>query len=162
MAKAKSHKTHKLNPNKKRNLFIVAIVLVSLGLLAFFMEYKDHKLSEMRNFERSQGFGHKDPRPLGPDFGCRHEESNYVCDIKIKNPSHTALEWSSILNGLDGASVSENGSGTIMANDSEIVQLTVPDSFCTNNPDGKGSVTILDSQKSTNQSQAEYTCHPNN
>jgi hypothetical protein len=160
MAKARSHKVRKVNSNKQRNLFIVAIILVSLGLIAFFMEYKDHKLSNARDFEHSQGIGHKDPRPFGPDFGCKHEESNYVCDIKIKNPSHATLEWSSILNGLDGASVSGNGSGTVMAESSTVVQLIVPEAFCANNPDGEGSVTILDSQRSTNQSQAEYNCHP--
>jgi hypothetical protein len=157
---AKKAKAPKLNSTTKRNLFIVAIVLITLGLLAFFMEYRSHKMSEVKDFEKTnEVVAPADPRDIGPENGCAQKGSRYVCDIKINNPSAKILDWSAVVEDIEGASVSENGAGSLAANSSTVVQLTVPTTFCYTNPDGKGKVTIMDSTKSTNQSEAAFNCN---
>lgn len=156
---AKARKVSKLNSNTKRNLFIVAIVFITLGMLSFFIEYKNQKEAEMRNFQlENQDDAPQVPRDIGPHHGCEERGPGYICNVQINNPSEEELEWSAIIEGIDGAVVSQNNEGTVAPNSSIIVQLIVPQAFCVRNPTAKGKVKILDAKRSSNQSEAEFDC----
>jgi hypothetical protein len=158
MAKAKH--SPRLSQAARRNLFIVAVILITLGLMNFFLQVRSKKMAEMQTFEQqNENTYGKAPSNIGPDKGCTEDKGDYVCDIKITNPSQADLNWSAMIEDIDGASVSPNSSGTLTSGDSTMVQFVVPQMFCNENPAGKGKITIMDNAKSSNQSEAEFTCN---
>jgi hypothetical protein len=157
MPKAKHAPTFK--QVARRNLFILAIVLITLGLLSYFVQERSKKMAEVQNIEQTaKETSPKAPGTIGPNNGCTEDNGNYVCDVKITNPSETVLEWSAQLEDIEGASVTPENYGTIAANNSTVVQLVVPQVFCTEKPEGKGTITIMDDKKSSDQLKAKFAC----
>lgn len=153
MAKTRAHKTRK-SSNSKRNLFIVAVVLLSVGLLMFFMESK--KSADIAKAPTEEVVN-KNGADIGPDRGCDSVDTNYVCNIKIKNPSEQALDWSVLIDGLEGATVSEE-QGTLASSDERMIQLIIPQDFCVNNPESQGNVTVVDDTMVGNQAKTTFNC----
>lgn len=163
MAKAKLKKTgkstKKLSSNNKRNLFIFGALLVCVGILLFALQLQQSAPPPVSS-ETYESVGSNEATALGPSQGCNLIGTDYVCDIKINNPKDSPLEWSSLITGIDGASVSNGGFGNVEPNGSTIVQLTVPKAFCDTNPEGEGSIMILEDQKSSNQAETQFACSP--
>jgi hypothetical protein len=161
MAKVKKTKTPraKLSSVAKRNLFVVGVILIVVGLMLFVVDYKKQKTSDYLNMMPEQ-VATQESTAIGPSEGCKLIATNYVCDIKVTNPLEKPLEWSSVVTGIDGASLSDGGSGSVGAGESTIVQLTVPKAFCDTNPEGAGNVLILENADSSNQAETKFTCSP--
>jgi hypothetical protein len=158
MSKTKS--AVRLNSAAKRNLFIVAMILITLGFASFFLHIRSQKMAEMQRFEQADDDSFaKEPSDVGPNHGCTADKGNYVCDVKISNPLQDDLEWSAQVDDIEGASVAPNDSGTLGSGDSTMIQLVVPQVFCQQHPDGKGKITITDNKRSSDQSEAKFACY---
>lgn len=156
MAKSRAHKLHtsKKSASTTRILFIIAILLISIGMLMFAVQNKNTAEVAQAPVETVASVNGAD---IGPNRGCELIDTNYVCEIKVKNPSENVLNWSVIIDGIEGASVSEE-KGTLAANDDSMIQLTVPQVFCVNNPDTQGNITVVDDIEFTNQAKTTFNC----
>lgn len=156
---AKGSKSKASGDKTTRNLIIVAAVVVLIGVVAFFAEKQ--KVSDNQNAILPPGdTTGVQVLHLKPDQGCKLDETggNYECNMLVRNTSDIPLEWFGQIDGLEGAALSNNGEGTVEPNNKAIVTLTVPVAFCDANPDGKGTVAIKDSEKSTDESLASFYC----
>lgn len=159
MAKVKSTKSKKVSTVKKHWLFVISILLICSGVGLYVFATRQtappaHSLDLPKEAETVESAA------VGPSQGCNLVGENYFCDIKITNPKSDPLDWSSVITGLDGASITEGGYGTIAPNGSVVVQLSVPQAFCANNPEGQGNVLILEDKKSSNQAVTAFSCAP--
>lgn len=165
MAKVKAKKTPVKKTSKKgvakktTALVVVAVVLVCAGIMLFALQAKDAVIPSFSK-DLPAAEEEKTSTTLGPSQGCKLVGTNYVCDIKIRNPKSEPLEWSSLINGIDGSSIANGGYGTVPANGEVVVQLHVPKTFCDANPEGEGNVLILEDKKSSNQAETEFVCNP--
>lgn len=161
MAKTKKAKTSRarLSSAAKRNLLVVGILLIAIGLVLFVFDHKKQKAAEYLKMMPQQSVT-KETTDIGPSEGCKLLATNYICDIKITNPTEESLEWSSLITGIDGASISNGGYGTVSSGESTVVQLSVPKEFCDTNPEGAGNILIIEDSKSSNQAETKFNCSP--
>jgi len=124
---------------------------------------KHQKGGEQKHMNLGSGIVGTTFLTLTPEKGCKSDEasSKYLCDIGIQNTSDETMSWASHVTGLEGASLSSNGGGTISPQQSAVVQLSVPMSFCDSN-EKMGRIVFIDKSKSTNQGEVNFSCGSDN
>jgi len=155
MKKTVHHK--KAQSTNGRNVLIAFLIL--LVLLGGLFLTKHKKYGESKHMNLGSGIVGTTLLSLTPEKGCKTDEASnkYLCDIGVQNTSDETMSWAAHMTSLEGASLSNNGGGTINPQQSAVVQLSVPISFCNNN--GKmGKVVFIDKSKSTNQGEAVFSC----
>ena len=140
-----------------RNVIIAFVILaVLLGALFIVKQKKQMHRDQMHMSPTIVGSTYLQ---LGPEQGCKVDEGEgkYLCKIGVQNTSDEQMDWAAQISGIEGATLSNNGGGTIDAQQSGVIELSVPVSFCATDSN-TGKVTFLDKSSSANKGEVSFNC----